>query len=280
MSKGDCDIRIGTSGWHYEDWSGRFYPPDLPKSKWLEYYSGHFDTVEINNTFYHLPKETTFQNWRKKAPNNFIFTVKANRYITHVKRLKDPPEPLVRFYERANILQKHLGPVLYQLPPNFHKDFARLKVFLQALQYVILNGAQRSEESLSHRPDSSSASGKLIRRREQSETVTKAVFEFRHESWFSQDTYNLLKKFNAAFCIHDLIGIPTPRVITGDIIYIRFHGPTGKYEGNYSKSALQDWAKWIKENIKGKKAIYAYFNNDYHAYAIKNAKALKGQIIN
>jgi uncharacterized protein YecE (DUF72 family) len=242
MSKGDCDIRIGTSGWHYEDWSGRFYPADLPKKKWFDYYSKHFDTVEVNNTFYHLPKEKTFENWRKQAPKNFLFTVKASRYITHIKRLKEPQEPLERFFERANLLQKHLGPVLYQLPPSFHKDLARLKSFLQALPKKRV-----------------------------------AIFEFRHESWFCEDTYNLLKNFNAAFCIHDLVGIPTPRVITNDVIYIRFHGPTGKYAGNYSKSALQNWAKWIKDNLKGKKAVYAYFNNDYNAYAISNAKTLREQ---
>ena len=279
MSKGDCDIRIGTSGWHYDHWSGLFYPSGLPKNKWFEYYSGHFDTVEINNTFYQLPKEQTFENWRKQAQKNFLFTVKANRYITHLKRLKDPRDPLERFYERANILQEHLGPVLYQLPPNFHKDLDRLKFFLQALQNVILNGAQRSEESLPPRPDSSSASVRLRRRLEQSQGLTKAVFEFRHESWFSQDTYELLKKYNAAFCIHDLAGVPTPRVITSDIIYVRFHGPTGKYVGNYSKSALQSWAEWIKDHTKGTKAVYAYFNNDIHAYAIKNAKTLKEKII-
>jgi len=279
MNKGDCDIRIGTSGWHYEDWSGRFYPPDLPKKKWFEYYSKHFDTVEVNNTFYHLPKEKTFENWRKQAPENFLFTVKASRYITHVKRLKDPQEPLERFFERAILLQAHLGPVLYQLPPGFHKDLARLKDFLQALQNVILNAAKRSEESLTRRPDSSSASARLKRPAKRNKDLTKAVFEFRHESWFSQDTYDLLSKFNAAFCIHDLVGIHTPRVITGDIIYIRFHGPTGKYAGNYSKAALRNWAKWIKDNLEGKKALYAYFNNDYNAYAIKNAKTLKKQII-
>ena len=277
MSKGDCDIRIGTSGWHYEDWAGLFYPAGLSKNKWLEYYCRHFDTVEINNTFYQLPKEKTFENWRKQAPKDFLFTLKANRYITHVKRLKEPEGPLERFFERANLLQEHLGPVLYQLPPSFHKDLARLKSFLQALKHVILNAAQRSEKSLPRRPGSLSASRRLKRPAKQNKDLIKAIFEFRHESWFSQDTYDLLKEFNAAFCIHDLVGIPTPRVVTSDVIYIRFHGPTGKYEGEYCKSALQSWTKWIKDHIKGQKVVYAYFNNDYHAYAIKNAKTLKEQ---
>lgn len=242
MSKAKCDIRIGTSGWHYNHWSGLFYPDKLPKSKWFEYYAKFFDTVEINNTFYQLPKQETFKNWHKQAPKNFLYTVKANRYITHIKRLKDPKEPLERFFERACLLKENLGPVLYQLPPNFHKNLDRLRAFLQVLP-----------------------------------KDCEAIFEFRHESWFSEDTYSLLGEFGASFCIHDLAGVPTPRIITGDIIYVRFHGPTGKYQGNYSKPALQRWAEWIKDHIKGKKAVYAYFNNDIHAYAIYNGKTLKEQ---
>ena len=238
-------IRIGTSGWHYADWQGRFYPENLPKSKWLEFYAKEFDTVEINNTFYHQPKEQTFQNWRKQAPKNFLFTVKANRFITHIKRLKEPKEPLERFFKGALLLKENLGPILYQLPPGLHKDPERLQSFLRVLPK------------------------KLI-----------AVFEFRHESWFSEDTYKLLKEFNAGFCIHDMPGIKVPRVITCDVIYVRFHGPTGRYQGNYSKSALQEWAKWITANLKGKKAVFAYFNNDYNAYAINNAKTLKEQLQN
>lgn len=242
MSKAKCDIRIGTSGWHYADWQGRFYPEKLAKNKWFEHYAKEFDTVEINNTFYHQPKETTFQNWRKQAPKNFLFTVKANRFITHIKRLKEPEEPLERFFKGALLLKENLGPVLYQLPPGFHKDLDRFESFLKVL------------------PE------KLI-----------AVFEFRHKSWFSDDIYKLLDDFNVGFCIHDMPGMKVPRVVTSDVIYIRFHGPTGRYQGNYSKSALQKWAEWIGENIKGKKAVFAYFNNDYNAYAVNNAKALKEQ---
>ncbi len=242
MGKTRCDIWIGTSGWHYADWQGRFYPDKLPKSKWFEHYVKDFDTVEINNTFYHLPKETTFQNWHKQAPKNFLFTTKANRYITHIKRLKESEEALERFLERAKLLKENLGPILYQLPPSFHKDLDRLEGFLKVLPK------------------------KLI-----------AVFEFRHESWFSEDSYDLLRRFNASFCIHDMPGMKVPRVVTSDVIYIRFHGPTGRYQGNYSKSALQEWANWVKDNIKGKKAVFAYFNNDYNAYAIYNAQTLKEQ---
>ena len=242
MSEVRCDIRIGTSGWHYADWQGRFYPEKLAKNKWFEHYAKVFDTVEINNTFYRLPKEQTFQNWHRQAPKNFLFAVKANRFITHIKRLKDPQESLERFFKGAKLLRKNLGPILYQLPPSFHRDLDRLESFLEVL------------------------SKKLI-----------AVFEFRHKSWFSQDTCDLLRKFNAGFCIHDMPAMKVPRVVTSDVIYIRFHGPTGRYQGNYSKSALQDWAGWIKDNLKGKKAVFAYFNNDYNAYAINNAKTLKEQ---
>jgi uncharacterized protein YecE (DUF72 family) len=240
MSKAKYDIRIGTSGWHYSDWTGRFYPADLPKSKWLKFYAGHFDTVEINNTFYHQPKQQTFKNWRMQVPKNFLFIVKANRFITHIKRLKDVQEPLERFFEGVRLLKSNLGPILYQLPPSMHKDLDRLRDFLKILP---------------KKPAS--------------------VFEFRHESWFSQDCYELLKEFNTAFCIHDLMAVP--RIITSDVIYVRFHGTTGRYRGNYSKPALRDWADWAKDNMKGKKAFFAYFNNDYNAYAIYNAKTLKEQ---
>lgn len=244
MSKADYDIRIGTSGWHYDHWSGPFYPDKLPKSKWFEHYAQHFNTVEINNTFYQLPREQTFKNWQEQAPEDFLFTVKANRYITHIKRLKNVAEPLARFLERAELLKENLGPILYQLPPSLHKDLDRLRAFLQLLPKDQI-----------------------------------AVFEFRHESWFSRDTYELLREFNAAFCIHDMPGVPTPRVITADVIYIRFHGATGKYEGNYPKPALQRWAKWIKESTKGIRSVYAYFNNDIHAYAVHNAKALSKEMV-
>ncbi|MHC4648405.1 MAG: DUF72 domain-containing protein [Planctomycetota bacterium] len=242
MTKTACKIRIGASGWHYDHWRTRFYPEGLPKSKWFEHYAGHFDTVEINNTFYQLPKEQTFRNWYEKAPKNFLYAVKANRYITHIKRLKDTSEELRRFFDRASLLKEKLGPVLYQLPPSMHKDLDLLESFVSLLP-----------------------------------KKPPAVFEFRHEGWYSDDTYELLRKFNVAFCTHDLPGRASPRIITGDLIYIRFHGTTGRYSGNYPDAALQKWADWIKDNLKGIGAVYAYYNNDYNAYAINNAKQLKEQ---
>ena len=244
MAKARYDIRIGTSGWYYNHWAGRFYPPDLPKSKWFEYYARQFGTVEIDNTFYHLPKEKSVQRWYELGPKGFVYTVKANRYITHIKRLKDTSEPLERFFKIAGLLKEKLGPVLYQLPPSLHKDLDLLKGFISLLP----------KRSLS-------------------------VFEFRHKSWYDEDTFRLLDEKSAAFCIHDLAGLKTPRIITADLIYIRFHGPTGRYAGNYTKKALKNWAEWIKDNKSSVRAVYVYFNNDYNTYAVQNAKQLEERLL-
>jgi uncharacterized protein YecE (DUF72 family) len=233
-------IRIGTSGWHYDHWAGPFYPADLSKDKWLEYYAQHFDTVELNNTFYHLPKEKSLKRWHKLAPKNFVYAVKASRYITHIKKLKDVSEELSRFLGLAALLGRKLGPILYQLPPSLHKDLGRLESFIEILP-----------------------KNKI------------AVFEFRHESWYCEDTYKMMRKFNVGFCIHDLPGNESPKIITGDVIYIRLHGTTGRYSGCYSKSMLANWATWLKDHAKDVRSIYVYFNNDEAAYAIRNAKELK-----
>jgi uncharacterized protein YecE (DUF72 family) len=243
MSKVYCDIRVGTSGWYYDHWKKLFYPADLAKSKWFEYYAKYFDTVEINNTFYHLPKEQTIQRWHKIAPKGFLYAVKANRYITHIKRLKSSSEELQRFFERVDLLKRRLGPVLYQLPPSLHKDLDLLEVFI-----------------------------KLLPKKK------TAVFEFRHKSWYSDDTYELLNKFKAGFCIHDMPDKESPRIVTSDVIYVRLHGTTGRYSGRYTKSQLQNWAKWIQTQAKNVRSIYVYFNNDAHGHAIKNAKQLKEQL--
>jgi len=275
MSRAKCNtsgeqsrtIWIGTSGWHYGHWAGPFYPADLPKDKWLEYYAQHFDTVELNSTFYHLPKPQFLKRWHKLTPKNFLYAVKASRYITHIKKLKDVSEELSRFLGLTALLGRKLGPILYQLPPSLHKNLNRLESFLLVLHSVILNGAQRSEESHSRRPDSSSAFGKL--------RMTNSVFEFRHESWYCEDTYELLRRFGVGFCIHDLSGLESPKIVTGDIIYIRFHGTTGRYSGCYSKAQLRDWAKWLKAHATDVRSTYVYFNNDAYGYAVRNAKELR-----
>ena len=243
MGKADCDIRIGTSGWYYDHWQGTFYPPDLPKRRWLEYYAEHFDTVELNNTFYHLPKEKTLQRWHELAPEGFLYAVKASRYITHIKKLSDAAESLQLFFKRAGLLKNALGPVLYQLPPSLHKDLERLETFIRLLP-----------------------------------KKPAAVFEFRHQSWYGDDTFELLNKLGVGFCVHDLSGNESPRVVTGDIVYVRFHGTSGRYAGDYPESQLEDWAKWIRDQAQNARAIYAYFNNDAQAHAIKNAKQLREQL--
>jgi uncharacterized protein YecE (DUF72 family) len=240
MAKDHPEILIGTSGWYYNHWAGLFYPQDLPKHKWLRYYTEHFDTVEINSTFYHQPKASSVKNWYRLAPKNFTYAVKANRYITHIKRLKDASEPLEQFFDNVAVLKDKLGPVLFQLPPSLHKDLTLLRSFLKLLP---------------EKPP--------------------RVFEFRHKSWFSDDTYKLLNQSGTGFCIHDLPGVTSPDVITGNIIYIRFHGPTDRYAGSYPKSALKNWAKWINQHLKMVKTVYVYFNNDSNANAVFNAKTLK-----
>lgn len=238
MAKNQPQIRVGTSGWHYDHWKGRFYPEELKKSDWLGFYMQHFDTVEINNTFYHLPKETFVERWHKQAAKNFICTVKANRYLTHIKKLKDTSEEITRFFERMKLLGVNLGPVLYQLPPNLHKNLKLLADFLELLPEKRLG-----------------------------------VFEFRHDSWYCDKIYELLDKHGLGFCTHDMPGKVSPRIVTGKLLYLRMHGATGRYSGNYPDKILKGWAKWIKNNA-GERYVYAYFNNDYNAHAVNNAKQL------
>jgi len=244
MNKAKFDIRIGTSGWYYNHWSGLFYPANLPKTRWFQYYAEHFDSVEVNNTFHQLPKQESVKKWYAQAPKNFIYTVKANRYITHIKRLKNASDALERFFETVDLLKQKLGPVLYQLPPSLQKDLDLLGGFIRLLPKNRI-----------------------------------AVFEFRHKSWYSDDTFELLNKFNVGFCVHDMPSKQSPRINTGNIIYIRFHGSTEKYSGNYTKSTLKDWVHWLKEQNKKARRIYIYFNNDFNAFAVENAKQIKEQIL-
>jgi len=228
---------IGTSGWHYDDWQGLFYPRYLSKSRWLEFYAQHFHTVELNNSFYRLPSEKAFANWRKGSPEGFIFAVKVSRFITHIKRLKTASEPLRNFLERADLLKDKLGPLLYQLPPNMKRDNERLEAFLS-----------------------------ILPRR------YRHVFEFRHESWFDDDIFKILKKYNTGFCIFDMPGLTSPAMATADFAYVRFHGSAGLYFSSYSDKELATWAKRIANLSQNPKEVYIYFNNDIAGYAIDNAR--------
>lgn len=233
-------LYIGTSGYSYKHWRGVFYPEDLPSSKWLEYYIDYFSTVELNNTFYRLPKKEVFVSWKKRVPADFIYAVKASRFITHIKKLRDPKPPVKLFLGRAKLLKRKLGPILFQLPPRWGVNIKRLKDFVGALP-----------KGLTY------------------------VFEFRDPSWFNDEVYEILKKNNLAFCIYSMPGIGCPEVTTSKVVYIRMHGGTLLYGSNYSDSELRKWAKKIRAFLRKKLDVYIYFNNDAYGYAVKNALRLK-----
>lgn len=257
---------IGTSGWQYGDWSfdyaqdklNYFYPPKLPKRKWLEYYSGHFKTVEINATFYHQMKPTTFANWARTVPEDFVFAVKASRFITHIRRLKNATGSMNRFIRPTVSLGKKLGPILFQLPPRFKADEKRLGKFLEL-----------STEILGHKKTSKYSELRTHH------SKLKLAFEFRDPSWFSESIYKILRKYNAALVIAESGDHwPSAEVITADFTYLRFHGEGGSYASKYTDEELKVWASKIKKWQKTGFDVYAYFNNDVGAFAVDNAKTL------
>jgi uncharacterized protein YecE (DUF72 family) len=233
------DAHVGCSGWQYKHWRGVFYPLDIPQSRWLEYYSARFDTVEVNNSFYRLPEPGTFAAWKKRVPPGFIFAVKASRFLTHMKKLKDPVEPIDRLFSRARHLGAAQGPMLYQLPPRWSIDVERLRVFLTALPPRRLH-----------------------------------TIEFRDPSWYAEEVFELLDRRGVALCLHDMVGSATGQLAVGPFIYVRFHGPA-KYSGRYSDSVLGRWGEWLREQRRLGKAIYAYFNNDAAAQAPRDADRLR-----
>jgi len=235
--------RVGCSGWQYKHWRGDFYPGTLPQSQWFEHYAAAFDTVEINNTFYRLPEAHTFASWASRAPRGFLFAVKASRFLTHMKKLKDPDEPLDRFFSRARSLGQHLGPVLYQLPPGWKADRDRLEQFLRVLP-----------------------------------RNARHVIEFRDPSWYEDDVLALLEQHAVALCLHDMRGSATRRMRVGPFVYVRFHGSSGTYNGSYPDDRLADWAAWLNEQIAADADVYAYFNNDVGGHAPRNALTLRGML--
>jgi uncharacterized protein YecE (DUF72 family) len=240
-----CDIRIGTSGFHYKHWIGPFYPAKTPAAKMLDFYLRHFDSVELNNSFYRLPTAEAFDAWREATPANFVFAVKASRFITHNKKLKDPEHALDNLLPRAAHLGPKLGPILFQLPPHWRVNPDRLQNLLDILPRDL-----------------------------------RYAFEFRELSWITPTIDSILKKFNAAFCIYELAGYHSPLHITADFAYVRLHGPTsGKYQGSYSQKKLQEWARQIKAWSNDLRAIYVYFDNDQSGYAAANALTLKNTIL-
>jgi uncharacterized protein YecE (DUF72 family) len=231
---------IGTSGWHYDDWRQRFYPGELPKTGWLEFYARHFHTVELNNSFYRLPSENAFTSWHNSTPDDFTFAVKVSRYITHIKRLRDTGEAVEKFIQRAKILGEKLGPLLYQLPPGLHRHDETLASFLSSLPRGY-----------------------------------KHVIEFRHQSWLVAEVFAILRRHHAGFCVFDMPAFTCPLLATADFAYIRFHGSDGLYSSSYSNEELARWAKGIADLAAGLETVYIYFNNDVEGFALRNAATIR-----
>ena len=229
---------IGCSGFNYDDWQGKFYPEDIPKKRWLEFYAEQFDTVEINASFYHLPKEKTLDNWYERVPGNFRFTMKGSRFITHQKKLNDVDEPVKTFYNLVSRLKGKLGCILWQLPGNQYKDIEKLKSFCQTLSKDFKN-----------------------------------VIEFRHNSWFDDEVYKVMKEHEVTFCILSAPNsLKEDPVKTTDLVYVRFHGKQHWYKYLYSEEEMKEWADRLRTT--NAKQIYGYFNNDVGANAPQNAEQL------
>ena len=231
---------IGTSGWHYDDWRGRFYPEKLPKTQWLEFYARYFPTLELNNTFYRLPKETVFNKWYDSSPDGFIFSVKVSRFITHIKRLQDCDEALSNFMSRVALLKEKLGPLLYQLPPGLHRD-----------DDILINFLANLPRELKH------------------------AIEFRHESWLTEDVFDILRQHKVGFCVFDMPSLTSPLAATADFAYIRFHGSDSLYSSCYTDEEMADWAEKIAKLAENLESVYIYFNNDIAGYALQNAATIR-----
>lgn len=225
---------IGTSGWVYPHWRTHFYPQDLPESDWLGFYAGHLSSVEVNRSFYRLPTVDNITAWRDATPDDFRFAVKASRYITHMKKLKEPEKTLPPLLDCVDGLGYKLGPVLFQLPARWGANPDRLREFLQAKPAGL-----------------------------------RAAFELRDPSWHNDEVLAVLAEFKAAFCIYDIGGFTSPCVSTADFLYLRLHGPDEAYCGRYSKAELAGWAQWLTQQSVAK--AYVYFDNDQTGYAVRNA---------
>jgi len=240
------NLYIGTSGWIYSDWVGVFYPENLPPKDKLKYFSKHFKTAEINYSFYHLPRPSTYQNWYNQTSPDFIFAVKASRFITHIKRLKGVRAAWKKFLENALELKEKLGPILFQFPPSFQatpENIERLESFLQTTTL----DAKRYK--------------------------LRFALEFRHQSWCNNNIYKLLRKYNAAWVIADSPRYPKAEILTADFTYIRMHGSQVLFASKYSEQELRALATKIKKWLKSGD-VFVYFNNDAYGYAVENAKSL------
>ncbi|MCG9970952.1 DUF72 domain-containing protein [Christiangramia crocea] len=230
---------IGCSGWNYKDWKGKFYPEDLAKKNWLEHYMSVFNTVEVNATFYRLPKDSTLEKWKRSAyRKDFNFTLKGSRYVTHMKKLNEPEDGIRKFEDAAEVMKTKLGCILWQLPPSLHRDDEKLRSLCK-----LLKGSNKN------------------------------VIEFRHESWFTNEVYDILNQYKISFCSISTPKFPEEMIVTGKVAYLRMHGKGRKwYDYNYSLNELKSWKRKIASC--GAEEVYVYFNNDVGANAPGNAKDL------
>jgi uncharacterized protein YecE (DUF72 family) len=234
-------VNIGTSGWTYAGWRGPFYPRDVPKRRWLEWYAGQFPTTEVNGSFYRTPSLDTVRHWRDQSSEGFLFAWKASKFITHWKRLSDSCENSIDLMEtRLKALGAKAGPVLFQLPPRFKMNRERLASFLR-----------------------------MLPRRH------RYVFEFRHPSWYEDDIFALLHDHDVALCLSDHHDAPSPWEVTAHHVYVRGHGPDGRYRHHYPDKTLEDWARHIRRWKRQRREVFVYFDNDQKSAAPKDAKRLQ-----
>lgn len=232
---------IGTSGWSYANWRGPFYPRGSKARDWLAFYAQHLHSVEINTTFYRLPRAAMLAGWHTHTPADFLFAIKAWRAITHFKRLRECDAVLTSFLGAIAPLAEKAGPVLFQLPPRFARDAARLSDFLALLP-----------------------------------RGRRFAFEFRDPSWHDDSVYDVLVEYNAAFCPFELAALACPRVVTADFVYVRLHGRTARYRGAYPQAALADWAEWLGKNMAAGRDVYVFFDNTDEAdHAVRDALRLE-----
>jgi uncharacterized protein YecE (DUF72 family) len=238
-----AEIRVGCSGWQYRHWRGDFYPAELPTDRWLGHYAAIFDTVELNNSFYRLPPASAFAAWGRRVPARFRFAVKASRYLTHLRKLREPDEPLERLWSHARHLGDRLGPMLYQLPPHWNRDPERLVAFLE----------------------------RVPSRRAQ-------AIEFRDRSWYDPAIYDLLERHGVALCLHDMSGSASDVRPVGPFVYLRLHGSGARYGGRYPDEVLERWAErligWSSDGLR----CWVYFNNDVGGHAPRDALRLRAML--
>lgn len=238
-----ASFHVGTSGWTYASWRGRFYPETLAQRRWLAHYASAFDCVEVNGSFYRLPQEATFRTWAETVPDGFRFAVKGSRYVTHFQRLSNAADSVERLTGRARALGDHLGPILWQLRPDMAVDLERLDGFLAVLP-----------SDLQH------------------------VVEPRHASWFVEPVRERLAEANVGICAWERLGqeqVPEP---TASFAYVRFHGPTAKYGGTYVEELLAPWVERMRAWHAAGRDVWAFFNNDIDGHAISDAQRLRGML--